>query len=296
MENTSKTKQNNNLGRFFSDAIFLGLLTSLGYGLASVYRSAYFDYFGIPSKFINISTFEIVFVSFFIFLSLLMAGMMAKLVYRLIAQKKDSVQIQFLSVFFAYSIPIWFMRAFITKSYLYILIEGLIVTSLFFLYILILFTLVPKFKEKNEKEPIITFFLDKFFLENQIKRWFGKSSFGFFSLILFIILLMITFCQDLGHRIAQNAHLYIVSNGNIKMAVLEKYDNFLIASPFNEETKELNNQFYFINLSDINKQNYILSQENIGPLKHSDKIEDGRWEKFIKKIESRVLKIFINTN
>lgn len=117
-----------------------------------------------------------------------------------------------------------------------------------------------KFRDKLKAQDKADWEVDKF--RKKVTEYFGPGLMHFFVLLVFVF--WAAYITGVAH--AEQQREFLVSDTEPKLVVLRNYANEFICGTFNETTKELLNEFTFLNRDNLD-QNVSFKLKKVGPLK-----------------------------
>lgn len=280
-------EENNNFysSKFFGDAIIIAFITALGYLATFIFEKSYTLYFGVnlSSNFISFPVQNIVLVTSGILLSVILCLQFSKLIYKFICPKtvsKQNASYHLLSVLLAYFIPFTLIKIFFCGFSLSIVVELIVIFFSILVYYLICKLIIKLFRIKNEEYKAEENIFDYLFLNSYLNFYFGRDikRHGIFFILMFSFLLISIVASDLGTSTARRKEIYNIINTNPRLAVLDQFQNILVATPFNQENKQIIPQIHLIDINNMESRGLFLMPEKIGPLQPAAQDKD-MWDK-----------------
>ena len=268
MGNTTKSTNN---GITVTDGILIAVLSADAYLFGYAYQRGYNGYYNMPSVFSKVGLAEIltlgvlaiVYASIILTLALPLILVLYKGSLLATATRKRL----FVAGYFLILAEVTFLTQGLYIPIWVIVGLGIAIIAIDFLYPLVRQCTLKKYSEKLESTATLYDGLYSFFDGARRILFFGKQGRLESSLIYLVLITSIgtALSFSYGNHSAQRKVNYLVANTSPEMVVLTMFDDYVVLSPFDRNTKELQPVFLVQKLD--KSPSIVFALEPVGPLK-----------------------------
>lgn len=257
---------NSNEGFQITDALFIAFVTFMGYLITRTYIASYYEYYNIPSIYIEINTSKILEVlsSIFSFFANYILYLIPLLLIPMPVLKSTLFNLTLRYIFYLvlFAVLTLYILSFSTLS--------IVLFSIMFILLTCFFFVKPAFDTegsnyfekvsnhyKNEKElGLLRFSFDYF-----------KTRLGIYIVIIPFIVLLFPLAEYLGNKKAQEQTDYLILKSPQEMVLLDTYKGLSIVAPISIKERTIQSKFQLIEQKSDLKKPIQFELTKIGNLK-----------------------------